>query len=315
MRRIDRTCLATMQSPVRHLMANHLPNSIFSIAPERQAEFDTALNDFDLTFVPERRWKFCADPATREIFVSRGAVDLLWCASLAHFLFYTQMIQGRRFDRPAEIDPQSNPRVYNALLLLRSAIKCQLKGDQSEDWPPNLPRPLQNPPHESDENVADELCLVSAAYLLHHEMAHIRLRHSAGVADELSLSQEKEADIAAAEWVLDGVAVESPMFVKRILGCVQGFLLATVMGLYGGNLGGETHPFSYDRLASLLHRFLGEQEHIAEGFAFAVLDLHFQNSGRQLTTQAFNSPKDALEAICNQLAEEQARRAAAGHQS
>ena len=100
-----------MQSPVRHLMANNLPNSIFTIAPERQAEFDTALNDFDLIFVSERRWKFCAYPerTPREIWVSRGAVELIWCASLAHFLFYTRMIQGKKFDRPTEIDPHSDP--------------------------------------------------------------------------------------------------------------------------------------------------------------------------------------------------------------
>src|SRR5438046_4085530 len=92
MRRIDRTCLEWMKSPIRHLMADNLATSVFTIAPERQAEFDTTLDNFDLIYTTERRWKFCADPATREVFVSRGAVELLWCASLAHFLFYTQMI-------------------------------------------------------------------------------------------------------------------------------------------------------------------------------------------------------------------------------
>jgi hypothetical protein len=303
-----------MQSPIRHLMADNLATSVFTIAPERQAEFDTTLNNFDLIYAGQRRWQFCAYPERTpgEVWVSRGAVELIWCASLAHFLFYTRLIQGRRFDRPAEIDPHFDPAVSNALHLLRWAIKCQLENNEADDWPPNLPRPLQSPPRESDENVADELCLVSCAYFLHHELAHIRLHHASGVNNTLSLAQEKEADIAAAEWVLDGVEVESPMFVKRMLGIVQGFLLTTAMGLYGGNLGGKTHPFSYDRLASLLNRFLGDANHVTKGMAFAVLDLHFQNSGRTLNKQVFADPEEALEVLCNQLAAEVHTRAAEG---
>jgi len=314
MRRIDRTCLATMQSPVRHLMADHLATSVFTIAPEREAKFDTELNDFDLIYDPQRRWKFCAYPdrTPPEVWVSRGAVELIWCASLAHFLFYTRLIQGKRFDKPAEIDPHSDFVASNALILLRWAITCQLDRNEADDWPVDLPRPLLGPLKESDENVADELCLVTCAFLLHHELAHIRSGHAAFTRKQLqdpdiaalSIAQEKEADIAAAEWVLDGVGVESPMFVKRMLGIVQGFLLTTAMGLYGGNLGGRTHPFSYDRLTALLSRFLGNANHITKGMAFAILDLHFQNSGRTLKRQAFADPEEALEALCDQIAEE-----------
>lgn len=314
MRRIDRQCLKTMQSPIRHLMTDKVSGSVFTIAPERAAEFGVSLDNFDLIFTSERRWKFCADPdpTKREVFVSRGAVELIWCASLAHFLFYTRLVQGKKFDRPTEIDPHSDARVSNALQLLAWAINCQLAKDTADNWPPNFPTPLKTPAKESDENVADELCLVSCAFLLHHELAHIRLAH-VGISKEqlktpetaaLSLSQEKEADIAAAEWVLDGIDVNSPMFVKRMLGIVQGFLLTTAMGLYGGILGGNSHPFSYDRLTSLLNRFLGNAPHITKGIAFAVLDLHFQNSGRTLNKQVFADPEEALEALCNQLAEE-----------
>jgi len=308
-----------MQSPIRHLMTDHLPNSVFTIAPERLAEADATLNDFDLIYASERRWKFCAYPqrTPREVWLSRGAVELIWSASLAHFLFYTRMIQGKKFDRPTEIDPHSDARVDKALRLLGWAIKCQLERNEDDDWPQGLPSPLQSPPRESDENVANELCLVSCAYFLHHELAHIRGRHATFTKEQLkdpeiaalSIAQEKEADIAAAEWVLDGVNVESPKFVKRMLGIVQGFLLTTAMGLYGGNLGGDSHPFSYDRLTSLLSRFLGDANHVTKGMAFAILDLHFNNSGRKLTKQKFADPEEALDALCNQLAEEERTRA------
>jgi hypothetical protein len=74
-------------------------------------------------------------------------------------------------------------------------------------------------------------------------------------------------DIAAAEWMLDGIVGEDKKFVKRMLGIVQAFLLVTAFGLYRGNLGGKSHPFSYDRLTSMLDRFDGYPSHDVKAFA------------------------------------------------
>lgn len=304
MPRIDRSCLATMKSPIRFLMNKHVGDSVFKIAPEREREFGTTLTNFDLIYCNERPWKFCANPKTREIFVSRGAIELIWCASLGHLLFYERLIQGKRFDKPTQIDPQSDPEVRDALALLRWSLNCQLTKDNSDDWPPHLPCPLETTSKESNENFADEMCLVSCAFLLHHELAHIRHQHIADESGDWSLSQEKEADIAAAEWILDRINPADKKFVKRMLGIVQAFLLATAFGLYRGNLGGNSHPFSYDRLTSLLDRFHGYFSHDIKAFAFAVLDLYFQNTGRCLKKTKFDDFDEALEAICDQLAEE-----------
>jgi hypothetical protein len=146
--------------------------------------------------------------------------------------------------------------------------------------------------------------MVSCAFILHHELAHLNLRHSAQVSDELSISQEKDADIAAAEWVLGRVDESTAMFTKRMLGVVQALLLTTAMGLYAGDLGGKRHPFSYDRLTSLLSRFSGTRNHVATWVAFAVLDLHFQNSGRKLKQQSFADAHEALSALCDHLGAE-----------
>ena len=304
MPRIDRSCLETMKSPIRFLMKKHVGDSVFKIAPERETELSTTLTDFDLIYSNERPWKFYAVPQTRKIFVSRGSVELIWCASLAHLLFYERLIQGRRFDKPTQVDPQSDPIVRDALELLRWSLNCQLNGDNKDDWPLHLPGPLETVPKESNENFADELCLVSCAFLLHHELAHIRNRHIAGEKGNWSLSQEKEADIAAAEWMLDGIVAEDQKFVKRMLGIVQAFLLLTAFGLYRGNLGGNSHPFSYDRLTSVLDRFDHYPNHDVKAFVFSVLDLYFQNTGRRHKKTEFNDFDEALEAICDQLAEE-----------
>jgi hypothetical protein len=304
MPRIDQRCVETMKSPIRFLMKKNLGDSIFKIAPEREKEFSTTLTDFVLIYSNERPWKFCADPKTRKIFVSRGAVELVWCASLAHLLFYERLFQGKRFDKPTIIDPQSDPVVRDAMELLRWSLNCQLSGNNNDDWPLHLPRPLETAPKASNEDFADELCLVSCAFLLHHELVHIRNQHIAGEKGDWSLSQEKEADIAAAEWMLDGIVGEDKKFVKRMLGIVQSFLLVTAFGLYRGNLGGKSHPFSYDRLTSMLDRFDGYPSHDVKAFAFSVLDLYFQNTGRRHKKTGFDDFDPALAAICDQLANE-----------
>jgi hypothetical protein len=294
-------------------MAEHLPNSIFTVAPERESEFDKSLDNFDLILSAGRPWRFCADPQRREIFVGRGAVELLWCASLAHFLFYSRLVGGRKIDRPTEIDPRSEPAVRSALDLLKWAIDCQLTKNTADDWPYNLPTPQGAPP-DGAENAANELCLVSSAFMLHHELAHLNLLHSADVSNVLSLSQEKDADIAAAEWILDGIDSSGPMFKKRLLGVVGALLMPTIMGLYGWSMGGERHPFSYDRLSSILGRFAYAGDHVATWVAFAILDLHLQNSGRRLQQTSFSDPDEALQTLCDQLADEAHGRAATeGH--
>ena len=297
-----------MQSPIRFLMDAHLENSIVNIAPERKAELNSFLGGFSLIYSGKRKWGFSADSLKKEISVSRGSVELLWCASLSHFVYYEHFFQGKLYNQPTVIDPNSDPRVFNALKLLHWAINNQKIGNEDDDWPPILPCPQQSALKKSDENVADELCLVSCAFILHHELAHLRLNHSADVDDALSLMQEKEADIAAAEWLLDGIDEDTPLFTKRMFGIVQAGLTTTALGLCVGNLGGKRHPFSYDRLSSLINRFMPDNVDIIKSFVFAVLNLHFQYSGRELKRTGFQDQEEALEYICNELADEMKRR-------
>lgn len=301
---IDISCLANMRSPIRFLMKAKLPDSIFRIAPEREAEFNKALGDFNLVFKDESKWIFGADPKEKTILVSRGAVELIWCASLAHYLFYFHFIQHKSFDKPTLIDPHSHPGVDKALNLLNWALDNYFHPEKAVEWPADLPAPVEDPDPESDVAVADELCLVSCAFMLHHELAHLCRGHVPTNDKEWSLDQEKEADNDAVDWVLSLVPINSPFFKKRILGVAGATLLTTALSLYRTNLGGGTHPFPYDRLSSQLNRFLGKDPHTAKAMAFAVLDLHFRNSKRGWDGGPFKSWGDALEALCDRLAAE-----------
>ena len=304
MRRRDISCLATMKSPIRHILAC-VDRTPFTIAPERAHEFDTELNDFSLILLPQRKWRFNCDAPTRQIWVSRGAVEIIWAASVANTVFYKHAVAGKQFDRPGEIDLQADPELSAPLNTLRWALGCQIRGDESDNWPEELVKPVLNPAYASDLHLADEFCLGTCGFMLHHELAHIRAGHTGLVSDDVSLSQEKEADIAAAEWVLDGLAGARDMrFTKRILSIVNGMLFLNIYGFARGTQGGRRHPFNYDRLMMPILRFLGTEAHIAESYAFAVLSLYMQVTGRAAQTGQFETFRDALESLCDQLAAE-----------
>jgi hypothetical protein len=290
-----------MRSPIRHILV-HLDKTPFTIAPEREHEFDTKLNDFKLIVTPQRKWKFCADAPAREIYVSRGAVEVIWAASIANVSFYKHAVAGKRFDRPGVIALQADPKIAVPLNTLRWALGCQTSGNENDDWPTELAKPVQDPAHASDLHLADEFCLGTCGFMLHHELAHILGEHTGMVSDEVSLSQEKEADIAAAEWVLDGLAgAKDIRFTKRMLSIVNGMLLLNIYGFARGTLGGRRHPFNYDRLMMPIQRFLGGEEHIAESYAFAVLSLYMQVTGRPPQTGKFETFRAALDDLCDQL--------------
>jgi len=79
---------------------------------------------------------------------------------------------------------------------------------------------------------------MAAAYALHHELAYIRLRHST----PCTVDQEREADYAAAEWVLDAVEADTDQFRKRALGVSVALLYLVSSGVYTGQHDGKTHP-------------------------------------------------------------------------
>lgn len=57
-------------------------------------------------------------------------------------------------------------------------------------------------------------------------------------------------------------------------------------------------------ISAVLHRFLGRDDHLGMAFAWGILSLHFQASGRTLKKTEFEDFHEALEAVCDELAQE-----------
>jgi hypothetical protein len=166
------------------------------------------------------------------------------------------------------------------------AVESDLAGKRKEQgppWPAHLPRPSPNVAHASDEHCATELFLCAAAFLLHHEFAHLRLNHSpySELESVDSILQEKEADFEAAEWILGELADElDPMFQKRALGVGLGLVWIASLYVYAQTkMEHITHPPAYDRLFQVMEKHVHDGGNLPWAFVQSVLALHLQNQG------------------------------------
>ena len=298
MRRINNTSLTVMTSPIKHVMATlHL--AIVNIAPERSSEFDSTYNCFSLEYLNTPEWKCSVIPERRHILLSRRVVEVTWCASYAYVLFYIKEIQGKDFRSARKIDLHSNPEVHKAMQLLSWAYNNWLH-DEDILWPETLPRPIDNANQGSSLWLADEFCKCSMAYMLHHELAHIRLKHNPA---KHTIFEEREADYSAAEWIMHpSLRDDDPKFVKRAIGIAIALEVMTSYGIYTGEFGGTTHPPSYDRLIHTLRRFIHDDNHFVWVVVVATMKLHLDSAGTQTPDTEYKSCVDCAEDYANILA-------------
>lgn len=273
MRRVKNSCVKNMKSPIHYLM-NYIPDALINVAPENKYKFEKEYPEFTLEFLDSKNWLLEVNPISRTIYLSRKVVEIFWAVSFGYFTFYKRVMSGKLITEPVIVDLTKDPELLKSVQLLNWIYHSWINND-SEEWPDQLPKPIENPPMDSMEKVADELCLCSVAYLLHHELAHIRLLHSG----ESEIHSEKEADYEATEWLLNHDIPEDDMrFTKRAFGIALAFEVLTARGIYTGNYGGKTHPYSYDRLYNNLDRYLPNPLHIIWAFLSSVLKLHLDNA-------------------------------------
>ena len=273
MRQILCACLVDMKSPIRHVF-HHIHEAIVNVAPERKEQFDKEHDTLILEYLDTFNWICHTDPDAKYIQLSRRVVEIFWVASYAYITFYSKVIQVVKPTKKQYIDLTQNEDVAKAMRLLKWGYE-NLVNKEDIPWPDDLPRPIPNPEQGSMENVADELCLFAVAFVLHHELAHIRLEHSASNG---GVELERETDYAASDWILNHDLSEKDMkFIKRGLGIAIAFEVMTAYGIYTGKYGGKTHPYSYDRLVHTLRRYISDPDHLVWALLVSTIKLHLDN--------------------------------------
>lgn len=283
MRHINNESLKNMDSPIRFVM-HHIHEAIVNIAPERKKEFEKEHHTFDMEYIDTYEWICNSTPKKKKIRLSRRVVEMLWAASYAYMTFYTKVVQVVKPTKKQYIDLTQHKEVADAMRLLKWAYENFINKEDNP-WPDGLPHPNENPPKGSMENVADELSLCAVSYLIHHELAHIRLQH-----DESTIETEREADYAASDWIVfQDLPETDDKFIKRTLGIAIAFEVMTAYGIYTGKHGGSTHPYSYDRLINTLHRYISDDDHVVWALLVSTIKLHLDNKKLETPDRVFET--------------------------
>jgi hypothetical protein len=178
----------------------------------------------------------------------------------------------------------------------------RLLGANDTVWPAGTVHPVAAPTVGSPENAADELALCAIAFLLHHELAHHRLAHAATGDHHSTMDQERDADYAAASWILGPVREGDPRFTKRALGVATALSVITAYGVHTGYHDGETHPRSFDRLFNTLSEHVRDDYSKVWAFVVGILNLHMTNTGIALPDVAHASFKSCVDSYVEILA-------------
>jgi hypothetical protein len=250
-----------------------------AIAPERAEQLAAIAESASLVLIfdPARR-DITVNPRTGEIRLGIVALEHLWAAAHFYYVLYQDYANAQRAG-DLQLNVAAEPRSSRALDLLNWALR-KWGANGKDPWPKEMPRPARSPPSLSDVHIANELFLAAFAWTIHHEIAHVRLQHpTLGMWD--SQIQERDADVAATDWVL-GQAPNERARRKRAFGIIVGILALDTFEAMLNDPTPTSHPPAFQRLAYCLDRY-GNDEH-DEAFAVALCGMQFNAGHRKVTS-------------------------------
>jgi hypothetical protein len=263
-------------------------DSIANIVPEKSAEIKEIIKQNGVSFEINDRKGFCfsAEPQSKIIRVSKHALEALWVHSYFYWVAYQEAIKAQKSGK-LTVDLNDSDSGRNALKLMEW-LNAHIASQYSLTWPDNLPHPKSQPIYASDEHVANEFALVSTAFCLHHELAHIVNNHGYIGTPHLSRQQEREADIEAVKFILAG-ATNSDEYQKRCLGIAISLLVLTSHGIQAGKFDDSTHPKAIVRLFECLDEASLNENHLIYAFVINILKMYMDGHKIEIPTRSFKS--------------------------
>jgi hypothetical protein len=270
-----------MRSPIC-LLETQISGAPFNVAPEKASRCAQSRDDHQIDFVMVDEPKFGirvridTDKQTPEIVLPVASLEYMWAFS--HYCWVlTQEYAAAQRTGASQFDCVGNQRLRESTNILQWA-KSNLLGTGTQPWPESGPRPRQDLHSCDDSRVATELFLCAVAWILHHEIAHVVLKHPL-INTAFSEQEEQEADKFATAWLLDGLPKADPKLKKRALGlavavlCLQSLEVGTVSCLR------NTHPAAHDRIFKNTAIYQVGNDEVIEAMCTVVLQYLFHDSG------------------------------------
>jgi hypothetical protein len=287
------------KSSIRFIMQK-IPHALINIAPEMQNKFEEEFSDFTLEYINSRDWICCVLTESNHIKLSQRVVEIIWCASYSYNIICKYLFENQRHIDFKHIDFCSNPVTKDAVKLIDWAFLPKKPADEDE-WPINLPSPIENPSLNSPEKMADELCLCAIAVILHHELQHVRLQQTPSTGAD-QINQEKDADFAAADWILGNKNTVSEMaYLKRGYGFAISYDVIMAWELYRKKRLYYDHPRTFDRLINILEKYVIDPNHKVWMLLWVTFSLHFHRNKLEKPNNEYDTYYECINAYAEIL--------------
>lgn len=281
-------------SPIRALDED-LIDSVARIAPEKADTLKKFRIEHDpcAVFTNDQKFSFRVNTESKEIKLPTAALEYLWCACYAFYVAYQEYSTANQ-GSASEFDLNRNERSRGALSLYKWGME-KLQQSPLKEWPSDKAKPDVDATINEDVRVANELYLCAAAWIIHHEFAHINHGHkNEPINNEESREQETEADNSATKWVLADVADES-VLKKRGLGVAIATLVLTAQDILAGEFKETTHPKSFQRLYYAICPYFQDPDHLVYAFSTVICHINMAMSGMEIVTNDDETWKENLE--------------------
>jgi len=265
-----------MRSPILEL-ESAIAGAPFRIAPEREHELGGWVDSHGVTLdlLDQKGFTFHVYTQGKEIQTSIAILEYLWATSHTHLVLYDEYAKAQ-IRGETQFDTGGNSRSRGALDLSRWAMN-NLLSTGTQTWPESQIKPQSEPEHGSDVHTANELFLCAFAWMMHHEMAHIRLGHTAALTAR-SLQEEKEADVEATRWILSKCQ-DPKQSQKRTYGVVAAILALKAISSPSTQGVLTTHPPTFERLDYCLSESGVDPDNEAYAFAACVMQIQLAYRG------------------------------------
>lgn len=270
-----------MRSPIL-LLEQQIAGAAFNVAPEKANVCAQHRDDHRIEFVIEDESGFGirvrpnTDTQDPEIVLPIAALEYLWAFS--HYCWVlTQEYASAQRTGASQFDCKGNQRLRESWSVLEWA-RSNLEGTGTAPWPKSGPRPKQDSYSADDACVATELFLCALAWIVHHEIGHVVLKHPL-VSTAFSVQEEQAADQHATDWLLGGLEPGDPRLKKRALGLAVAVLCLQSLEVTSTSCLRNTHPAAHDRIFANTSRHQCGNEEVVEAMCTVILQYLFHENG------------------------------------
>lgn len=257
------------RSPIL-ILQPQIAGCAFAVAPEREQDLVAGAPTFSLALSDDKGFHIRVNMSTHEATLPIATLEYIWTCAHLLWVLYQEYIEAQQKGE-SQIDVSTRPSICTALDAFNWARNNQaISGVQR--WPEGLPMPARGDCVDAIA-VANELFLVAVAWIIHHEIAHVRERHPM-LHKSYAIQQEIEADQIATDWVL-GECHNPEQRKKRQLGMVTALMAMQLLDEPpGANTYISSHPPTVERLYACLERAKVDDNGVPR--AFAAVAMHFQ---------------------------------------